>query len=403
MNGQIHLEPGEHIIVKVRKHWIILVRDTMGTVAVGLLPFILAAALVLTGHAALIPNTLLPVLSFASAVWLLTIWMALALIVTDYYLDIWIVTERRVYNIEQQGLFERQVATWSMDRIQEITVRTSNVVETLFGYGTIQVETAGPTDANAIAHGIPHPERIRAVILKQIGHIGELEETTKKQEGLIHMIGHEVKGYLTKDAAAFSNIAETDPVPPVIKHVAEDALVETRKGVSTVMNILDSADPHNGTVLLATTRFNVATTLRTAVDFLRRDAEKRGLLLTCDSADAYVNGDEVKLREIVFRNLIDNAIRYTQKGSIDVRGLITGGFIQIHVTDTGAGISSEDMTRLFTEGGAGTNAKSLNPESTGFGLFLAKQIVEAHRGRIWAESKGAGQGATFIVELPLTA
>jgi signal transduction histidine kinase len=58
------------------------------------------------------------------------------------------------------------------------------------------------------------------------------------------------------------------------------------------------------------------------------------------------------------------------------------------------------MQKLFTEGGHGTDSRKVNVDSTGYGLFIAKSVVDAHHGRIWAESDGAGKGSRFVVELP---
>ncbi len=74
---------------------------------------------------------------------------------------------------------------------------------------------------------------------------------------------------------------------------------------------------------------------------------------------------------------------------------------RIDVVDTGVGITPEDMSRLFTAGGHGKDSIHINVHSTGYGLFIAKSVVEAHGGRIWAESEGTGKGSRFVVELPL--
>ncbi|HEY4498786.1 MAG TPA: ATP-binding protein, partial [Candidatus Paceibacterota bacterium] len=65
-------------------------------------------------------------------------------------------------------------------------------------------------------------------------------------------------------------------------------------------------------------------------------------------------------------------------------------------------ITPEDMKLLFTEGGHGKDSIKVNVHSTGYGLFIAKQIVEAHKGKIWAESEGEGRGSRFIVEFPMS-
>ncbi len=70
------------------------------------------------------------------------------------------------------------------------------------------------------------------------------------------------------------------------------------------------------------------------------------------------------------------------------------------VKDNGIGITPEDMKNLFTEGGHGKESIKTNVHSTGYGLYIAKKIIEAHGGRIWAESDGQDKGARFIVELP---
>ena len=79
----------------------------------------------------------------------------------------------------------------------------------------------------------------------------------------------------------------------------------------------------------------------------------------------------------------------------------TDNALRMTVTDTGVGITPEDMTRLFKEGGHGSDSIKVNVHSTGYGLYIAKSIVEAHGGKIWAESEGAGKGSRFIVELPV--
>ncbi|TSC85530.1 MAG: multi-sensor signal transduction histidine kinase [Parcubacteria group bacterium Gr01-1014_8] len=405
MIPNIKIEPGENIVIKLRKHWMILLRDTAGTLVLGLLPVIVVPLILAT-----IPSMYLDTIgygsiaSFGSALWFLIVWMALFVLWTDYYLDLWIVTNKRIVNIDQVGLFNRQIATWGLDKVQEITVKTENIVQHFFGYGSIEIQTAGPTDEYAKAEGIPNPEKARNAILRQLGRTEELEITNKKQESLLHVITHEVKSYLTKNEAALATISEGDlgAVPAKVKNMADSALSETRRGVDTVTDILDASNFKTGTMQLEKKSFDVRKSVEEIASEIRPSAEKKGLKFEVDIAGgSYAcSGDEAKLRRHVFRNLIDNAIHYTARGTIRVLLTHTSSNIVFSVRDTGVGITPEDMKILFTEGGKGKNSSSVNPESTGYGLYVAKSIVEAHDGKIGATSEGYGKGAQFFVELP---
>ncbi len=404
---RISLSPNEKVLLKLRRHWIMLFRDTVGTVILGGLPFLVIPAILASG---VLPFTIAlspAYVTFASALWLLIVWLSLSVLWTNYYLDLWIVTDHRVLSLDQIALFRRRVTTWNMEHIQEVSTLVENPIQALLGYGTIEIETAGPDDPHSRIVGIPHPERVRNVITEHAGKVHKLEEVNKKQESLLHTISHEVKGYLTKDAVALASIAEGDlgAVPDTVKKIADTALSETRKGVDTVVGILDSANLKNGTMQLDKKKFDVRRAVIEIAEEIRPDADHKGLTLDVFLGDGTFSfdGDEAKLRRHVFRNLIDNAVRYTSSGGVKISLTTDGGQIVFWVQDSGVGITPDDMQKLFTEGGKGANSNAVNPESTGYGLFVAKQIVEAHGGKIWTESEGAGKGAKFIVELPVTA
>jgi signal transduction histidine kinase len=112
-------------------------------------------------------------------------------------------------------------------------------------------------------------------------------------------------------------------------------------------------------------------------------------------------GDESQLRN-AFKNLIDNSIKYTPQGSVSIDVKQQHDKVVFTIKDTGVGITPEDMAHLFTEGGHGKDSTKVNTDSTGFGLYIVKNIIEAHHGKVWVESEGAGKGSTFTVELSLT-
>ncbi len=233
-----------------------------------------------------------------------------------------------------------------------------------------------------------------------------LEVANAQQENLLHFISHEIKGYLTKGQDAFAGIAEGDygEVSAQVKELAAGALGEMRKGVATVMDILDASNLKNGTVMFKKETFDFKTAVLDVVSQQKPAADEKqlGIQLNLGNGVYTMVGDQEKLREHVIRNLIDNAIKYTPSGSIVIE--LSDGDNKIHfsVKDSGLGITDEDKPRLFTEGGHGKDSIKVNVHSTGYGLFIAKQVVEAHGGKIWAESEGQGKGSRFTVELPLS-
>jgi signal transduction histidine kinase len=101
----------------------------------------------------------------------------------------------------------------------------------------------------------------------------------------------------------------------------------------------------------------------------------------------------------VVTNLVSNSLRFTAAGGIVIRTRKDEGKIVVAVSDTGCGINPDDMKILFKKYGQVRSTQAKDAESTGLGLAISKQIVEHHRGKIWAESE-LGKGSTFYFYLP---
>lgn len=233
----------------------------------------------------------------------------------------------------------------------------------------------------------------------------QLAAINRQQVALLHFISHEVKGSLNKAQAVFAGLFEGDfgELPESARTISRGALGEVGKGITMVMDLLAASDLKKGTVSFEMKEFDCLATVRQAVDNARLMAKDKGLhveLVSPPTAAIRIRGDEQKLMRHVFRNLLENAIRYTPSGFVRASLTRAGSVVRFAVEDSGVGITPEDMQRLFTEGGHGKDSIKVNVDSTGFGLFIAKQVVDAHHGKIWAESAGAGKGSRFVVELP---
>jgi signal transduction histidine kinase len=108
--------------------------------------------------------------------------------------------------------------------------------------------------------------------------------------------------------------------------------------------------------------------------------------------------DPEKMRA-VFQNLIENAVKYTRPGGeVHIRVSAAGNTVQFAISDNGIGIPAEEQAHIFSRFFRATNAKRVDPNGTGLGLYIAKNIIEMHGGRIWLESS-EGKGTTFYFTL----
>ena len=139
-----------------------------------------------------------------------------------------------------------------------------------------------------------------------------------------------------------------------------------------------------------------------ALEMLRSEVEEKGLSVRQElgTAPAAFEADPARLRQVLC-NLLRNAVKFTPPGgTITVQTVRDQSALQISITDTGAGIAAGDLERIFQPFEQVDAQQKSEHQSLGLGLAISAAIVAAHRGRIWAESPGPGQGATFHVQLP---
>ncbi len=230
----------------------------------------------------------------------------------------------------------------------------------------------------------------------------ELEVANENQTALIHFITHQVKGFFTKSRNIFATLAEADSgLPQEFKDMANEGLHSDTYGVEMVQDILKVSDLKKGTIEYKKEPVDFKILVEEETEKLRGNAVQKGLALELDikEGDYKLTGDREQLVHTV-RNLVDNAIRFTSKGLVNVSLSLQDEGILFKVKDSGVGITPEDMARLFTEGGRGKESLKVNVDSTGYGLFIVKNIVLAHGGKIWAESEGTGRGSVFYIKLP---
>lgn len=146
---------------------------------------------------------------------------------------------------------------------------------------------------------------------------------------------------------------------------------------------------------------HIAEIVQKVIDEVKETALKKHIVISVQIPPDIIPvlADRKALSE-VFSNLITNAVKYTREhGTIDISAKQKKDFIEIDISDTGIGIASEDLPKIFDEFYRTPNAKSIKEEGTGLGLSIVKEIVEAHHGSIEVRSE-FGKGSSFTVILP---
>ncbi len=156
--------PDEHVVATIHKHWWALLREMVGIALLFLAPFIvipfIGALLGSSGNAA----QLGAVVGFLGSLWALICWQLLFARWTDYYFDMWIITNWRIIDIDLRGLFRLDIATiLDLDHIQDIKTESIGVIQNLLGFGRIFVQTAA-TDREFEFDDAPNPRRIEQLI-----------------------------------------------------------------------------------------------------------------------------------------------------------------------------------------------------------------------------------------------
>lgn len=169
-----------------------------------------------------------------------------------------------------------------------------------------------------------------------------------------------------------------------------------------VNDVLDLSRIETDHVVLRRERVPLRTIIQVAVEAVRPLIENKRLEMYLDIPEGLPDlyCDRTRIEQVVL-NLLSNAVRYTDHGSIAIEASQQTRHLCVRVTDTGQGILPQDRERIFEPFAQGTSTVWRNKGGTGLGLSISKQFIELHEGRIWVESE-LGVGTTFAFELPLS-
>ncbi|MFZ2500468.1 MAG: PH domain-containing protein [Minisyncoccia bacterium] len=167
---EFELEPGEHVVLEVRKHWLVFLSELLPFAIMALVPFAIPKFLILAPPLAKYASqfdTTTPLVRVILGVWMLVVWTVAWGTFTKYFLNAWILTNQRITTIKQRNFFFREVSSLLLPRVQDVTTNVSGILSSLLDIGNIKVQSAG-SDVEFTMRGIPHPEQMRDIILKYV-------------------------------------------------------------------------------------------------------------------------------------------------------------------------------------------------------------------------------------------
>jgi len=236
----------------------------------------------------------------------------------------------------------------------------------------------------------------------------ELERLDEAKSQFMMATQHHLRTPLTALKGYLSLTLEGDfgPISDVVKEKLGFCFESTNRLIKLVNEFLDISKLQLGRDILDIKETSIVEMLKDIIVEVKPEADKKGIYLTLilpPEPTSLVMADAGKLREALY-NLIDNAVKYTEKGGVKVElQFVTKGrnnCAMVIVTDTGIGMTKEEADDVFgRQFERGKEAKKVYALGRGIGLFITASIIRAHKGKIWAESLGAGQGSAFYVEL----
>jgi signal transduction histidine kinase len=272
------------------------------------------------------------------------------------------------------------------------TKRTMDTIEKMLEtamHGTFSEETFDESRLSALETKFAHFLSASVVSAQAIS------AEKDKIKRLISDISHQTKTPIA-NLLLYSELLEEEPLPDSARSSVEAMHGQAEKLRFLIDALVKLSRLENGILTLAPKREPLGPMLQAVCGQFAPKAAQKGLTLNCIDTDMTATFDPKWTAEAL-ENLVDNAIKYTEQGTVTLSATAYEMFVRIDVADTGSGISEEEQAKIFSRFYRGERAR--NTEGVGIGLYLAREIVSGEGGYLKVSSS-PGQGATFSLFLP---
>lgn len=230
----------------------------------------------------------------------------------------------------------------------------------------------------------------------------EAETANRLKDDFVSIISHELRTPLNAMLGWTSMLRKGSLDAGTSSRALQSIHDNATRQARLVDELLDFSRLQAGRLTLDVERFDLRVLLRGVVESMIPSAAASGIDLDLAPIPALqLRGDPRRLEQVFF-NVLGNALKFTDRGGrVTIRATLLDGSAEVRITDTGAGIDPEFLPFVFDRFRQAERASSRRYGGVGLGLSIARELVEAHGGRIRAESAGSGQGATFVITLPI--
>jgi len=231
-----------------------------------------------------------------------------------------------------------------------------------------------------------------------------IEDELKKSERLktefMNIAAHELKSPVTPIKGYLDLIISDKNADEQIKNWAKVSLRNAERLLRLVNDILDVSRLDTDTMRFDMEKLNTVEILRELAEDMKASIEGKGLEFIVNIPDElpHLMGDKHRLSQVL-KNLLVNALKFTDNGSIKLAAEKKNQYIEVYVKDTGIGISKDELKKIFNKFYQAYTGDDRKNEGTGLGLFICKQILQKHNGDIWVESD-LSKGSSFHIKLP---
>jgi signal transduction histidine kinase len=232
----------------------------------------------------------------------------------------------------------------------------------------------------------------------------QLRKLDNAKSEFISIASHQLRTPLTAIKGYISLLMEGSygKVDPSVFDVLNKVYTSNERLIQLVENLLNISRMESGRMQYHFEPTQIEEIIRDLYDTFVIVAKNKKLFIKIDLPDRPLPKlmlDSQKMHEVL-SNLIDNGLKYTQEGGVTLTAEEDKDVVRVTVADTGIGIPATEIPHLFTKFSRGKDVSRLHANGTGLGLYVVKNIIEAHHGKIWIESEGEGNGSRFIIELP---